>query len=240
MPLTLPTKFREEGERPQGTNPWLWLLQLVVSRGDELVPPVILRTTSGQAQLQWPLGTWSGADPATGLEQGATWYPFPFDFSPIEQNQEGDLPQIELTVDNTARFLSEYLHAGNGMEGNQVTLFLVPSNALSLAYPTHQFQRWDMQVAGAVMNDDGVGIRLELPNFFTRTSPMDRYVPSRCRWQYGSGFCGYVLNAFAAFATCPKTIQACIERGADLVARGLPAVLPANYGGHPGVSVQRR
>jgi hypothetical protein len=107
----------------------------------------------GQTQLQWPL-----SDPGS-----TTWYPFPFEFSPIEQNQEGDLPQLELTVDNTARFLSEYLHAGNGMEGNPATLFLVPTNALSLAYPNHQYQRWDLQVAGAVMNDEGVGIRLEMP-----------------------------------------------------------------------------
>jgi phage-related protein len=230
MVLSLPSTFKQEGERPQGTNPWLWLLELVISRGDELLPPVILRTTSGQTQLQWPL-----SDPGS-----TTWYPFPFEFSPIEQNQEGDLPQLELTVDNTARFLSEYLHAGNGMEGNPATLFLVPTNALSLAYPNHQYQRWDLQVAGAVMNDEGVGIRLEMPNFLTTMSPMDRYVPSRCRWQYGSGQCGYVLNGFAAFLTCPKTIGACIERGADLVTRGLPAVLPGNYGGHPGVSVQRR
>lgn len=230
MPLTLPQKFRDEGERPQQTNPWLWLLELVISRGDELLPPVILRTTSGQAQLQWPL-----SDPDL-----TTWYPFPFDFSPIEMNQEGDLPQLELTVDNTTRFLSEYLHAGNGMEGNPAVLFLVPTGALGIAYPNHQFQRWDLQVAGAVMNEEGIGIRLEMPNFFTRTSPMDRYVPSRCRWQYGSGNCGYVLNEFAAFPTCSKLIGACIERGEDLRVRGLPVVLPANYGGHPGVSVQRR
>jgi hypothetical protein len=306
MSLLLPSSFKVEGERPQQTNPWLWLLELVVSRGDAVVPSVILRTTSGQTQINWPItaaGTGTGylvnngpgygigatsiaVDTGTGtilvgdqiqfaghltrytvataLTAGVvviaapglvasianneavivgpteTWYPFPFNFSPIEQNQEGDLPQLELSIDNTARFLSEHMHAGNGMEGNPATLFLVPTAALPLVYPNHQYQRWDLQVAGAVMGDEAIAIRLEMPNFFTSTSPTDCYVPSRCRWQYGGGQCGYVLNAFAAFATCPKTIQACIDRGADLVARGLPAVLPANYGGHPGVSVQRR
>lgn len=306
MPITLPQKFKDEGERPQQSNPWIWLLDLVVHRGDEVVAPVVLRTTSGEAELEWPLmalGTGEGylvnngagygigatsiaVDTGTGtmlvgdqikfaghatlytvataLTAGVvviaapglvatvadneavtvgpnqqTWYPFPFTFSPIEMNQEGDLPQIELTVDNTARFLMQYLHDGDGIEGNRAILYLVPSGALSLVYPNHQYQRWDLEVAGVVANEEAIGIRLELPNFLQRRSPTDRYIPSRCRWQYGSGECGYVLNQFAAFATCNKTIGACIDRGADLIARGLPPVLPANYGGHPGVSVQR-
>jgi hypothetical protein len=239
MPLTLPQTFKDEGERPQQSNPWLWLLDLVVSRGDVGLPPVILRCTNGHGALTWPLGTPDLTDHPR--PQGArTWYPFPFAHSGIEQNQEGDLPQVELTIDNSTRFLMSYLHSGDGLEGNRATLFLVPSNALSLTFPNHEFQAMDFAVAGAVANETAIGIRLERPNFFARSSPMDRYVPSRCRWPYGSEFCGYVLNGFAAFPKCPKTIDACIARGADLVARGYPAsILPANYGGHPGVSTQR-
>ncbi len=230
MPIALPQKFKDEGERPQGTNPWLWLLEIEISKGNVGIPPVILRTTSGESQLQWPL-----SDPGT-----TTWYPFPFTFSPIEQDQEGNLPQLSVSVDNSGRFLSRFLHESDGMEGNRVVLFLVPTNALTIAYPNHEYQRWDLQIAEAVMSDDAISLRLERPNFLVRSSPVDRYVPSRCRWDYGGLFCGYVLNAFAAFQTCPKTIEACIDRGDDMVARGYgPNVLPANYGGHPGVSTQR-
>lgn len=230
MPIILPQKFRDEGERPQQTNPWLWLLEVEVSRGDVGIPPVILRTTSGQAQLQWPL-----SDPGT-----TTWYPFPFTFSPIEANQEGDLPQLSVSIDNTGRFLMRYLHSGDGLEGNRAVLFLVPTNALALAYPNHEFQRWDFRIAEASANEAAIGLRLQNPNFLARLSPVDRYVPSRCRWDYGGPFCGYVLNGAAAFQVCPKTIDACIARGQDMIARGYGAdVLPANYGGHPGVSIRR-
>jgi phage-related protein len=238
MPITLPQTFKDEIERPQQSNAMLWLLDLVVSRGDVLVPPVILRIYNGQSTLTWPLGT---ADTTTGrLPAGArTWYPFPFAHSGFEQNQEGDLPQVELTIDNTSRFLMQYLHDGDGLEGNAATLFLVPSNSLGLTYPNHEFRHWELEVAGVIANEEAIGIRLERPNFLQRTSPGDRYIPSRCRWQFGGPQCGYVINGFAAFTRCPKTIAACIARGADMEERGLPEILPGNFGGHPGVSTQR-
>lgn len=230
MPIILPQKFIDEGERPQGTNPWLWLLEIELAKGRAGIPPVILRSTSGEEELQWPL-----SDPDL-----TTWYPFPFSFSPIEQTQEGDLPQLSVAIDNSGRFLMRYMHESDGLEGNRVDLFLVPKDSTSLAYPNHQFQHWRLQVAEVSANDEAISLRLERPNFLQRNSPQDRYIPNRCRWPYGSTFCGYVLNGLAAFPTCPKTIGACIDRGEDMVARGFgPNVLPANYGGHPGVSVQR-
>lgn len=317
MPIILPQKFIDEGERPQGTNPWLWLVEIELAKGRAGIPPVILRSTSGQSELRWPitfLGTGVGylvnngggygpgatsiaVDTGTGTmligdllkfaghatvytvatalsggvvvitppltssvadneavtlgnaDPGGTgapitghrdWYPFPFSFSPIEQTQEGDLPQLSIAVDNSGRFLMRYLHESDGLEGNRVDLFLVPSDSLALVFPNHQYQQWRLQVAEVNANDEAINLRLERPNFLQRNSPQDRYVPNRCRWPYGSTFCGYVLNGLAAFPTCPKTISACIERGEDMIARGFgPNVLPANYGGHPGVSVQR-
>lgn len=229
MAIILPQTLQTEGERPQGQTPWLWLLELEVYRGDDVIPSVLLRITDAEQPLQWPL-----SDPDT-----TTWYPFPFTHSPIEQDQEGNLPQLTVSIDNTSRMLMRFLHDGDGFEGNRATLFLVPEAALGIAYPNHEFLRYDLVVADASATDDAISLRLALPNFFNRTSPTDRYIPERCRWDYGSGQCGYVLNAFAAFASCTKTLAACIERGGDLVARGLPAVLPGNYGGHPGISTQR-
>ena len=71
------------------------------------------------------------------------------------------------------------------------------------------------------------------------TGPQDRYVASRCRWEFGSGQCGYVVNAVAAYTTCPKTLSACIARGQDHAARGLPVLHPARFGGFPGIPRQR-
>lgn len=229
MAIILPASFQSEIERPQQSNPMLWLLELTVDPGDVGLPPVILRICDGQEQLQWPLN-----DPDT-----TTWYPFPFSFSPIEQTQEGDLVSVDLTVDNSARTLARWLHAAGGLEGNRANLYLVPSNSLAIEHPDHEFQLFELEVAAASMTDEAVTFRLSMPNFFQLSSPTERYIPSRCRWQFGSQQCGYVINGFAAFTSCPKLFVPCVERGEDLKARGLPPVLPGNFGGHPGITRQR-
>lgn len=228
--VTLPPTIKAEVERPQQQNAHLWLVEITLDRGDVGVPPVLLRICDGGAVLDWPL-----SNPTTQL-----WQPFSFAFSPIEQTNEGDLTSIDLSVDNAARTLMKFLHDGNGCEGNPVRIFLVPKTGLALAYPNHEaIGPIKAVVAAAGATDEAVTFRLSLPNFFNVSSPADRYTGQLCRWDYGGSICGYVLNGFALFPTCPKTIGACIERGADLVARGLPAVLPGNFGGKPGIARQR-
>ena len=106
MPVTLPTSFLQEIERPWGTNPLIWLLELEVVRPsvDEsgtAVPAILLRICQHHQVLTWPVSS-----PA-----GEVWYPYNFKFTPIAQSQEGDLPQMDLSVDNTARTLMPTLHA---------------------------------------------------------------------------------------------------------------------------------
>lgn len=228
MPIILPSTLQMEGEKPHATQPWLWLFELQLSRGDESTPSVLMRSSNSDQTVTWPVGS----------PDGEEWHPVPFSFTAIEQNQEGDLPQLQAQLDNTTRFFMRYLHAGR-IEGNRATLFLVPSASLAIAYPDHEFLRWDMLVASVQADSEAITLQLERPNFFARTSPSDRYIPKRCRWKFGSSLCGYVINGFAAFTTCDKSLSACIERGADLVARGLPPVLPGNYGGHPGIATPR-
>jgi hypothetical protein len=72
-------------------------------------------------------------------------------------------------------------------------------------------------------------------SFAPGQSPNDRDVASRCCWAFGSAECGYVINAAAAYTTCPKTLSACIARGQDHAARGLPVLHPARFGGFPGI-----
>ncbi len=228
MARTLDASLMEEFESPQGRQGSVWLLELTLDRGDVGSPPVIARLCDGNQQLQWPLG-----DPDT-----TTWYPFPFTFSPVEQTNEGDLTQVELSVDNSTRMLMRWLHAANGFEGNPAKLFLVPRAALSIAYPDHEFESIDLEVMAASANGESISLRLGQPNWFQIMSPQERHGP-KCRWQFGSPQCGYVRNAFSSYTTCPGLIDACAARGADMVARGLPNILPANFGGKIGLSRQR-
>lgn len=232
MPIELPASF-DDIERPRGDHALVWLVELQLVRpylsGLTVVPSFLFRLTSHHEIVNWP-----ASSPLS--EQ---WHPFNFSFSPIEQTTEGDLPQIELSVDNTTRTLMRYLHDGDGMEGNYCTVFGVMENGLGIAYPNHEFARWDFQVAGAQASGDAVSFRLERANFFDRLVPQDRFTAGHCRWEFGGRECGYVINAVAAFTDCPRTVLACVERGQDHASRGLPVLHPARFGGTPGVPKQR-
>jgi phage-related protein len=230
MPIILPPTFQSAIEPPQAANQIVTFVEIQIARpieGTPVVPSTIFRISNWHATLTWP----------TNLSQ--VWYPFSFEVGPVEQNLEGDLPQLDLAVDNTARTLMRYLHGGDGLEGNYCTIYLVPANALNLAHPNEEYTRLDLQIAGCSANDEVVQFRLERANFFTRNSPQDRFTAARCRWEFGSKECGYVINAVAAFTTCPKLIAACQARGADHRSRGLPVLHPMRFGGFPGIPQQR-
>jgi phage-related protein len=230
MPIVLPPTFAQEFERPQPSNPMVWFLELELAKplADD-VPGVILRVCDWHEQLQWPLGS----------PDDETWYPFPFAFTEIDQNQEGDLPQLGLSVDNTARTLMRFLHEGDGLEGNRALLHAVPSIALGLAWPDQEAHTFELQIADAEADSESVAFRLEDVNYFDRMSPQDRYAAARCRWAYGRGECGAVVNVLAAFQRCRKTVDACNDIGQDHVNRGLPRLHPTRFGGFAGLPARR-
>ena len=231
MPITLPQSFTNEVERPHGATPMLWLVEVELARAysvaGTIIPSVTTQIGSYHEVISWT--------PAGHFIPG-TFYPFNFSFTPIEQTQEGDLPQVDLTIDNAARTLMRVLHTGDGFEGNYCKVWLVPFSALGV---NNEFQVWDLQVAAAFANDEAITFRLERANFFTRQAPQDRFVAARCRWGFGSRECGYVINSLAAFATCPKDVDSCTARGQDHRARGLPVLHPRRFGGFPGIPRQR-
>jgi phage-related protein len=233
MPLVLPGTLRTATERPHARAPWVWLWDLEVERRTKTLPPVVFLFNSTERELLWP-PTSGGAAPAR------TFYPFPFDQTEIEQTQEGDLPALDLALDNTARTLMRYLHSGRGFEGNRATLYLTHADALlAPVYPNEQAIRFDFVVASAVASETSVTLRLEQPNFFQVRVPADRFVARRCRWKFGSPECGYPVTAVAAFTDCNKTIDDCIERGEDEAFRRLPVLHPRRFGGFPGIPTQR-
>lgn len=231
MPLILPDSFADR-EAPNSADDYLWFVEVTLKLSQRLTispatysEPLVLRVVNDTQVITWPV-----SNPTT-----QTWSPFNFTISPIESNGEGDLPTLQLTVDNTGRVLMPTLHDGNALEGNPVSLYLVPRSGLSIEYPDHEFQQWDFQIASVSANDEQVSFKLERANFFAKVVPQDRFVARRCRWQFGSTECGYVINNTAAFTTCPKTLAACVDRGEDHLNRGLPVLHPGRFGGFPGI-----
>jgi phage-related protein len=234
MPITLPASF-DSREEPQSTDGYLWLVEVQLQRPYRfdpvtIIPALVLRACNYHEPIIWPI-----SDPSGSVQ----WEPFNFEFSTIGSTQEGDLPSIQLTVDNTARVLMRHLHDGDGLEGNTVKMHLVPQSAISIAYPNHEEQFFEFDIASATANDEVVTFKLERANFFTRQSPQDRFSARRCRREFGGIACGYVQNALAAYTTCNKTVSDCELRGDDHVARGLPRLHPERFGGFPGIPKQR-
>jgi len=217
-------------ERPHGRTPWVWLWELELERRTKVLPAVVFRFNSSDDEITWP--------PGAGAPD--TFYPFPCDWSEIEESNEGDLPGIDLIVDNTSRTLARFIHAANGFQGNAATLILTHADALAApAYPNHEFFRFDFVVSDAVVTAETVTLRLEQASFFEVRVPTDRYVAGRCRWRFGSIECGYPITAVAAYTTCNKTLADCIARGEDEVFRRIPKLHPKRFGGFPGIPQQR-
>jgi hypothetical protein len=235
MPLVLPDAF-DDAELPNGSEDYLWLVEVTLQKSNRtgtdpaaFTPPLVLRVCNNYEPIVWPV-----SNPLT-----QNWSPYSFAISPIESSSEGDLPVLQLQIDNTGRDLMATLHDGVTLEGNPVSLYLVPRNALTIAYPNHEFQWWAFQVSNVQADSERVTLRLERINFFAKTVPQDRFIARRCRWQFGSTQCGYIINSNAAFTTCEKTVAACTERGLDHLSRGLPRIHPERYGGFPGIPKQQ-
>jgi len=231
MPISLPQGFKDEGERPRQTSPWIWLYEIQVIPPAVGVQEVLFRFTNFPEQVYWPN--------AVVAPPGKHWYPFPITQTPVEESGEGDLPQIDLSVSNVSREVMPYMHTADGFQGNLVTAYLINYAGKDIAYPAHEFLQFDFEIAGSSANAEAVTFRLELPNFFNRKSPQNRYSASRCRWKFGGPECAYPVNAAAAFTSCGKTPDDCIARGDDEAARNLPVLHPLRFGAFLGIPQQR-
>lgn len=226
MPRPLPTVMQVISELSHNSSPWIWLLRVQAQTDPEL-PPVVIPLTTHSAEVTWP---------PTGPD-AETFYPYAWKFGSIEETSEGDLPQLDLTFDNSTRVLMGMAHQVNGFEGADAKLVLI--NSATLAIDT-EFLEWDFVVASSTANAKAFQVRLEMRNFFQVQLPSDRYVANRCRRQFGGKHCGYVVNEVAAFQTCDKTLTACVAHGDDEVARNLPRLHPLRYGGFRGIAIGRQ
>lgn len=227
--IVLPNSLKSESEKPHGEAAWIWCWELEAKAWDGVTNPTLFRFTSWHEDLVWPV-----SDPTA-----KTWYPFPFAASPIEQSSDGSLPQIDLAIDNSTRMAMRYLHESAGMIGNRATAFLIQASGKDIAYPNHEFLRFDFTITGASANDQVVTLRLELPNLLDRKTPEDRFVAGKCRWEHGGPECGYRINTVAAFQTCGKRYSDCQAHGVDEAARNIPVLHPMRFGGFLGIPVQR-
>lgn len=225
MPLSIPTAYSEFIEEPHQTSPWIWLWEFYLDVPPAPTPARVVRITPYPEAVEWPPGS------------GISYKPVAMTQGEIETNSEGSLPSLEVSIDNTTRFLMNELENVD-LEGNPAKVTLLNQRT---ELDPNTFIDWDFVISAASANREAVSIRLELPNLFERESPTDRYNAARCRYKrFGGPECGYVINSAAAFTSCPgRTVDECTARGDDEVARGLPRQHPERFGGFPGIPIQR-
>lgn len=228
--ITLPNAFKGFIEQPHQTSPWVWLWEFVLDKATPPTSPNWCAITPYTQDVTWTAPARDGYASAP-----VTFSAFNMRHSEIETSGEGNLPSMEVSLDNTARFLMPILEQVD-IEGNRATLWLL--NAATVVSIPTAYIEWNFEIVSARANRQAVTLQLEMPNFFERRVPNDTYDATRCRWlKFGGPECGYVINTSAAFSTCNRTLDECVLRGEDEAIRGIPVLHPLRFGGYPGIPV---
>lgn len=212
--MNIPAAWQGKIRKIDQHYPWRWLYRIEADKNDSV--RTVFQIHAGQEQVTFG---------------SATWYPVPMEQGELVQSGDGALPSLVLNISNVAGTLAPYFHVGEGFMGRPVEVYLVNLE------DTTDFLKHDMVVAGAALTATTAALLLEMPNLLQRLVPFDRYHPQRCRWGFGSRECGYVINEFAAFTTCNKSLSDCVARGDDMAARNLPRTQPARFGAFAGIPV---
>jgi lambda family phage minor tail protein L len=175
-----------------GTAPWFVLLDIYPNKDDL---SVVLRVARNTDDVIW---------------QGNTYVAFNFDIQSIEENSNGQLPNVTIQVSNVNRAVQGQLEPYSGGIGAKVVLTVVQSSDLD-GDPVQQFT-WTILEANAT--DQWVTFTLGAPNPLRRAFPNGQYVKGHCMWRYNTpalqavadpvgSQCGYL----GALPTCDLTLD---------------------------------
>lgn len=152
------------------------------------------------------------------------WYPAPITHGGIEQDGEGGLPSIDVTLANVSLEIAPAVDQAGGFIGNAVEIHVV--SALQLDNPDASISEVG-EVVDCSMTDEAVTFSVSAFNLFQAQFPPFLFSKFNCRWLFGSKECAYNLNAPAAtYKDCGLlttdvrtatgfTLEACILVGAD-------------------------
>lgn len=200
--------------------PWIWLYELQTA--DD--PPQRYRLTNFTQSVEF--GQNQNGEPLV-------YSPAPITHGAIEENTEGSLPTINVTIGNAGPLIGATLDAAAGFVEQPVRIMLVSSLDIASGVPAVSQKG---EVVAAKLAGTSISFKVSAFNLFQLQFPPFVYARRRCRWIFGSGECGYnAASAGAGFTDCDKTLEACEARGDDEVLRGLSRNHPARFGGWPGI-----
>lgn len=204
---------------------WAWLLEIRVPTS----PATRYRLCDQKSTIQF--GEDSNGD-------ALTYYPAGFEVRDLEERADGSLPEIQVTVGNASLELRQNLEDYLGLVDQPAVLRLVN---LALLGSTGNQVRWDGVVGEPEITTEGIVFALSSVNLSERTFPARRHVSRICKHpKFGAGACPYpVDDAGAAYTSCPRSLEACEDRGADMVSMGYEDLLPLRFGGELGIGRRR-
>lgn len=224
MAKTLPTGWQQQIQKIHQSAPWVWAWNFQLQKN------AVVNTRAYLVAYHSPMTLF-----------GLTFYPYPMKMSAITESGEGDLPQMQVQLSNTTRSLAHYFETvpeDEGIVGSIARAWLV-----NVSDET-RVSTFEFEVAGATLTDEAITLRMEMPNFFKRRVPQDRFNQQRCRHRFGTGTaerpspCQYIVNASSGFTDCGKTFDECVARGDDEASRGLTRLHPMRFGGFLGIPRQ--
>lgn len=228
--LTTLTKFHKNLLRKE--QPFIWLFGLQKVKGSTRY-----RFASYPQIVEY--GEDSNGNPLK-------WYPAPITHGGIEQDGEGSLPTIAITLANVSLEIAPAVDDADGFIGNQVEIHVV--SALELDDPDASISL-NAEITGCTMTADAITFTVSAYNLFQAQFPPFLFSKFKCRWRFGSSECAYNLNVSGAgFKDCGLkttdvrvatgfTLEACKLAGADEEANPNVGVSqhPKHFGGFPGV-----
>ena len=177
MGKTLDEVVKKDKNKLTTTYPWVWLFYIELDDSDYIA------ITNNQEAVTF---------------DSITYDPFPVCFTEMQEDSEGNLTQLTLTVSNIDRVATNYLENSKFIE-KEVTFKLVNTEHLDSAdYCVSQ----TFQILKATGDQFNVTFTLGYFNFFKIPFPRDHYNRSRCRFEYKSTLCGYA----GSLSTCDKTL----------------------------------
>tara|TARA_R110000737_G_C14593127_1_gene487893 strand:- start:513 stop:1187 length:675 start_codon:yes stop_codon:yes gene_type:complete len=164
--------------------------------------------------------------------------PIPVVHGAVEENTEGALPSISITLGNVGSIMASTFDGADGFVGMPFRISLVSS--LELDNPAAAIIN-DGSVVSCSISSEVITLSVSAFELYQQEAPAFLFSRRRCRFAYGTGSCGFDLAAAGiptALLACNGTIEACTERGDDEVSRSRPRLHPLRFGGFPGIPRQ--
>lgn len=203
MPVILNSEIIKQKNALHGGSPFLLLLEITIPGVDD-----VLRVVLNTEDIRW---------------RGQNWQAFVFELDEIEQNSDGEIPQVELRVANPSRVFEPYVDMydtyikRNGFEPIQVHILVINTADLSSNVPVvdHEYELKTPECSG-----EWIKFTLGASNPFDLRFPGERLLKGHCRFRFRDRRCGYA----GADASCAHTLAACRQKGNSVRFGGFPGI----------------